>query len=182
MRILYFKNTNVVYQVAIIIFCEGNSCFFQICDGVVAVVAAAAAGSAQGLVVGKKAPEIMLEGKNGGRVDGTAWKSNELTGKVHALFYVDPDEQKINEHVEQALKKESFPLDRYNSVGVINMGATWIPNFLISKRLKAKQEEHSHTTYVKDETKALSRGVGIETTPTISGNRQERNVAGRKPA
>ena len=137
--------------------------FFQkFATVLVAVVAAAAAGSAQGLVVGKKAPEVMLEGKNGGRVDGTAWKSSELTGKVHAVFYVDPDEQKINEHVEQALKKESFPLDRYDSVGVINMGATWIPNFLISNRLKAKQEEHSHTTYVKDETKTLVRAWGLK--------------------
>ncbi len=127
----------------------------------VLVAVVAAAGSAQGLVVGKKAPEVMLEGKNGGRVDGTAWKSNELTGKVHAVFYVDPDEQKINEHVEQALKKESFPLDRYNSVGIVNMGATWIPNFLISKRLKAKQEEYSHTTYVKDKTKTMVRAWGL---------------------
>ena len=127
----------------------------------VAVVAAAAAGSAQGLVVGKKAPDVMLEGKNGGRVDGTAWKSGELTGKVHAVFYVDPDEQKINEHVEQALKKEAFPLDRYDSVAIVNMGATWIPNFLIAKRLKSKQEQFTHTTFVKDQTKTLVRAWGL---------------------
>ena len=111
--------------------------------------------------MGKQAPEVMLEGKSGGRVDGTAWKSGELTGKVHAVFYVDPDEQKINEHVEQALKQEAFPLDRYDSVAIINMGATWIPNFLISKRLKAKQEEFPHTTYIKDKTKMLVRAWGL---------------------
>ena len=128
----------------------------------VAVVAAAAAGSAQGLVVGKKAPEVMLEGKNGGRVDGTAWKSGELTGKVHAVFYVDPDEQKLNEHVEQALKKENFPLDKYDSVAIVNMAATWIPNFLIAKRLKKKQDEFGHTTFVKDQGKALVRAWGLK--------------------
>lgn len=127
----------------------------------VAVVATVAMGSI-GLVVGKKAPEVMLEGKNGGRVDGTAWKSGELTGKVHAVFYVDPDEQKLNEHVEQALKKEAFPLDKYDSVAIVNMGATWIPNFLISKRLKAKQEQFSHTTFVKDQTKILVRAWGLK--------------------
>ena len=127
----------------------------------VAVVATTAMGSI-GLVVGKKAPEVMLEGKNGGRVDGTAWKSGELTGKVHAVFYVDPDEQKLNEHVEQALKKEAFPLDKYDSVAIVNMGATWIPNFLISKRLKAKQEQFSHTTFVKDQTKILVRAWGLK--------------------
>lgn len=128
---------------------------------VVAVFALAVAGSAQGLVVGKKAPEVTLEGKSGGRVDGTAWKSGELTGKVHAVFYVDPDEQDMNEHVADALKKEAFPLDRYDSVAIVNMGATWIPNFLIAKRLKAKQEKFTHTTFVKDQTKALVRTWGL---------------------
>ncbi len=134
--------------------------FFK--DFVLVLVAVmAAAGSARGLVVGRQAPAIVLEGGNGGRVDGTAWRSSELTGKVHTVFYVDPDEQKLNEHVEQALKKESFPLDHYNSVGIINMAATWIPNFLITKRLKAKQEEFSHTTYVKDQIKALVKAWGL---------------------
>ena len=93
---------------------------------------------------------------------GTAWKSSELTGKVHAVFYVDPDEQKLNEHVEKALKQEKFPLDRYDSVAIVNMAATWIPNFLIAKRLKKKQEEHGHTTFVKDQGKALVRAWGLQ--------------------
>ena len=136
--------------------------FFQkFVMALVAVVVAAIAGSAQGLVVGKKAPAIMLEGKHGGRVDGTAWKSGELTGKVHAVFYVDPDEQEINEHVEQALNKEAFPLDKYDSVAIVNMGATWIPNFLISKRLEAKQKQFTHTTFVKDQSKVLVRAWGL---------------------
>lgn len=136
--------------------------FFQKYVTIAVVVVATAATGSIGLVVGKKAPEVMLKGENGGRVDGTAWKSDELTGKVHAVFYVDPDEQKLNEHVEQALKKEAFPLDKYDSVAIINMGATWIPNFLISKRLKAKQEQFSHTTFIKDQTKILVRAWGLK--------------------
>ncbi len=136
--------------------------FFQkLVAVVVMAVAVAASGSAQGLVVGKKAPEVVLKDKHGGRVDGTAWKSDELTGKVHAVFYVDPDEQKINEHVEQALKQEAFSRDKYGSVAIVNMGATWIPNFLISKRLKAKQTQFSHTTFVKDQSKVLVRAWGL---------------------
>ena len=137
--------------------------FFQRLATVLVVVGAmATAGVAQGLKVGAPAPEVTLEGKLGGRVDGTAWKSSELTGKVHAVFYVDPDEQKLNEHVEQALKKEKFPLDKYDSVAIVNMAATWIPNFLIAKRLKKKQDEFGHTTFVKDQGKALVRAWGLK--------------------
>ena len=137
--------------------------FFQRLATVLVVVGSMATASvAQGLKVGAPAPEVTLEDKLGGRVDGTAWKSNELTGKVHVLFYVDPDEQKLNEHVEQALKKEKFPLDRYDSVAIVNMAATWIPNFLISKRLKKKQAEFGYTTFVKDQGKVLVRAWGLK--------------------
>lgn len=117
--------------------------------------------SANDLVVGSGAPQVVLQGKDGGRVDGTAWNSSELQGKVHALFYVDPDAQKVNEHVEQALKKEAFPRDRYASVAIVNMKATWIPNFLIAKRLKKKQDEFTSTTFVKDKSKMLVKKWGL---------------------
>ena len=117
--------------------------------------------SATGLMVGSGAPQVILQGKNGGRVNGTAWNSDELRGKVHAVFYVDPDAQKLNEHVEQALKKEAFPRDRYASVAIVNMKATWIPNFLIAKRLKKKQDEFTSTTFVKDKNKLLVKEWGL---------------------
>lgn len=135
--------------------------FFQKIAVVLAVLIASAALAAKDLQVGSAAPNVTLEGKAGGRVDGTPWASKELTGKVHALFYVDPDEQKINEHVEQALKKEAFPRDKYDSVAIVNMGATWIPNFLIAKRLQKKQAEFTHTTFVKDKNKTLVKAWGL---------------------
>ena len=73
-----------------------------------------------------------------------------------------PMSQKLNEHVEQALKKEAFPRDKYGSVAIVNMGATWIPNFLIAKRLKKKQAEFTHTTFVKDQSKLLVRAWGLK--------------------
>ena len=127
-----------------------------------AVIALSLPLSAAGLmIVGSGAPPVVLQGKDGGRVDGNAWNSNELKGKVHAVFYVDPDEQKLNEHVEQALKKEAFPRDRYASVAIVNMKATWIPNFLIAKRLKKKQDEFTSTTFVKDKKKVLVKKWGL---------------------
>jgi hypothetical protein len=63
------------------------------------------------LPLGKVPPKIILEGDLGGRLDGTAWNSEELiSGKVMVLFYVDPDEADLNNHVSDALKAENFRL------------------------------------------------------------------------
>jgi len=108
------------------------------------------------LPIGEIPPKIVLEGDLGGRLDGTPWKSEELvSGKVIVLFYVDPDESDLNNHVSDALKAENFPLDKYGSVGVANMAATWLPNFAIKIKLKSKQEKHKSTVYVKDLEKTL---------------------------
>jgi Bacterial protein of unknown function (YtfJ_HI0045). len=89
------------------------------------------------LPIGEIPPKIVLEGDLGGRLDGTPWKSEELvSGKVIVLFYVDPDESDLNNHVSDALKAENFPLDKYGSVGAANMAATWLPNFAINIKIE----------------------------------------------
>ena len=114
------------------------------------------------LPLGKIPPKIVLEGDLGGRLDGTAWNSEELvSGKVMVLFYVDPDEADLNNHVSDALKAENFPLDKYGSVGIANMEATWLPNFAINIKLKSKQEKHKSTVYVKDLEKILVKKWGL---------------------
>ena len=114
------------------------------------------------LPIGEVPPTIVLEGDLGGRLDGTPWKSEELvSGKVIVLFYVDPDESDLNNHVSDALKAENFPLDKYGSVGVANMAATWLPNFAINIKLKSKQEKHKSTVYVKDLEKILVKKWGL---------------------
>ena len=85
---------------------------------------------------------VVLEGKQGGRLDGTAWSSTEMRGKVHVLFYVDPDFKDLNNDASEALKGEEFPRDHFQSVAIINMAATWLPNFAISSALKKKQKHH----------------------------------------
>jgi len=45
------------------------------------------------LTVGEHAPSITIDGENGGTANEKPWSSQEsLQGKVHVLFYVDPDE------------------------------------------------------------------------------------------
>ena len=114
------------------------------------------------LPIGEVPPTIVLEGDLGGRLDGTPWNSEELvSGKVIVLFYVDPDEADLNNHVSDALKAENFPLDKYGSVAVGNMDATWMPNFAINIILKNKQEKHKSTIYIKDLKKTFVKKWGL---------------------
>ena len=103
----------------------------------------------------EKPKMVKIAGDDGGRLDGQPWSSEMITGKVWSLFYVDPDEKSANEELEQALKAQQFPKDRYGSIAVINMAATWLPNAAIASTLESKQKEFPETVYVKDLKKVL---------------------------
>jgi len=107
--------------------------------------------------LGQVPPKVELRDKVGGRLDGTPWSSEELKGKIHVLFYVDPDEKDLNNEASEALEREKFPGEKFQSVGIINMEATWLPNFAISSALKEKQKRYPRTTYVRDYRKVLVR-------------------------
>ena len=108
------------------------------------------------LPIGEIPPKVVLKGDLGGRIDGRQWSSEELVSeKVIVLFYVDPDESELNNHVSDALKAENYPKEKYGSIGMANMAATWLPNFAINMKLKSKQEKHKETVYVKDLDKTL---------------------------
>ena len=114
------------------------------------------------LPIGEVPPTIVLEGDLGGRLDGTPWNSEELvSGKVIVLFYVDPDESELNNHVSDTLKAENYPKEKYGSIGMANMAATWLPNFAINMKLKSKQEQYKSTVYVKDLDKTLVKKWGL---------------------
>lgn len=110
---------------------------------------------ARAVELGEIPPKVELKEKLGGRLDGRPWSSDELRGKVHVVFYVDPDEKDTNNDASEALDKEKFPGDKYQSVGIINMAATWLPNFAISSSLKDKQKRYPRTIYVRDDKKVL---------------------------
>jgi YtfJ family uncharacterized protein len=74
---------------------------------------------------------------------------------VWTLFYVDPDEKDVNEAMEAALKAAKLPKDKYGSIAVINMDATWLPNAALASSLESKQEKYPDVTYVKDYDKVL---------------------------
>ena len=106
-----------------------------------------------------KIPEtIELKEKDGGCLDGSPWSSSSLSekGKVQVLFYVDPDEKDANTKFEDELKvKADDEGYEFDSVAVINMAATWKPNWIISSILEGKQKKFSDTLYLKDLKKVL---------------------------
>ena len=109
--------------------------------------------------VGQPASSIKLEGHSGAKVTGEPWNSDDIAkmGKVVSLFYVDPEEKKLNEPLENAYEAEHFPADRHQGIAVINMAAAWYPDSLIDSQLKKKQQKFPRTIYVKDMKKALVR-------------------------
>jgi YtfJ family uncharacterized protein len=111
--------------------------------------------AAQAIELGEIPPKVELREKLGGRLDGKPWSSEELQGKVHVLFYVDPDEKDTNNDASEALDREKFSSDKFQSVGIINMAATWLPNFAISSAIKDKQKRYPKTIYVRDYKRVL---------------------------
>ena len=114
-----------------------------------------------GIEMGQVPKEVVLKGDLGGRLDGSPWSSKELKGKINVIFYVDPDERDLNNEASEALKKEEFPKDKFQSYGIINMDATWLPNFIISSSLEEKQKRYPSTIYVRDYDKVLVKEWGI---------------------
>jgi len=107
------------------------------------------------LNIGEVPKEVMISGDNGGKVDGSAWSSSMLKDKVFVLFYVDPDKKEDSEKFVDALHAKNYDKEKYGSIAIINLKATWLPNFAIEKMLKKKQEAFPDTIYVKDKTKLL---------------------------
>lgn len=122
---------------------------------VVFVVSLVPVAAWAGAEMGQVPPKVELKDNLGGRLDGKPWSSDELKGKVHVLFYVDPDEKDTNNDTSEALDKEKFPSEKFQSVAIINMAATFMPNFLISSSLKEKQEKYPRTLYLRDYKKVL---------------------------
>jgi len=94
------------------------------------------------LKVGDKASDFKLKDSTGKEyfLDHPQFK-----GKVLYIAYVDPDEKDTNNHVEDALKKEKeaggLDKTRYEGFGIVNLKASFMPNFLIKSAIKSKQEK-----------------------------------------
>lgn len=110
---------------------------------------------------GDSVTNILLEYSEGKKVEGGAFNSDEMKGKLAVLFYVDPDEKDTNEDFSQALATKNYSLEKYGAYAVINMAATWLPNFAIASSLKEKQKQYPRTVYVMDLKKNFVKKWGL---------------------
>jgi predicted transcriptional regulator len=127
------------------------------------------------LEIGTKPKSITISGENGGMAkDGSPWNSDSLKENLFVMFYVDPDEKDMNEHYTKALKQFKKENNmHFQSIAIVNLAATWKPNFVIEALLKSKQKEFPDTIYVKDKNKILVKawGVGDDTSNIIIFNK-----------
>ena len=108
------------------------------------------------LTLGEVPKAVTISDDNGGLVkDSSAWNSSSVKNKVFVMFYVDPDEKDLNNEFSAALKAKKYDRAKYGSLAIINLAATWKPNFVIESILKSKQEEFPDTIYVKDKNSVL---------------------------
>jgi uncharacterized protein len=92
------------------------------------------------LKIGDKATNFKLQDSTGKEF---SLDSPDFKGRVMSIFYVDPDEKDMNSHVEDALLKDPG-LDRkvtYKGLGITNLKASALPNFIIKGVIKSKQEK-----------------------------------------
>ena len=117
--------------------------------------------SVYALTLGGQAPFVVLEGKSGGLIAGERWDSRKaLKGEPCIVMYVDPDVRAINEPLEQALF-EAFKSQGLCSIALINLQATWLPNWILLKALAKKQKQFPTTIYVKDNHKRMVKDWGL---------------------
>ena len=115
------------------------------------------------VTVGEVPSSVVINGDNGGMVqDGSAWNSSTVSDKVYVMFYVDPDEKDTNNEFSATLKEKKYDRSNYGSLAIINLAATWKPNFVIESILEGKQEEFPDTIYVKDKNSVLVNEWKVE--------------------
>ena len=119
---------------------------------------------AEKVEVGKVIPNLHISEKEGGYVEGGDFNSDDLRGKIYAIMFADPDEKDSGEPLNDALKiaKEGFPEGTFKSAVIINMAATWKPNWIISKILKSKQEKFPGAVFIKDEASITVNEWGLK--------------------
>jgi len=118
-------------------------------------------GFAEALVIGEKPAPIEISGKDGGRLDKTAWCSCELENTLWCLFYVDPDESDLNVAAEEALKALDIPDSQLKSAAVINYKDTKLPGFAVNIVLKNKQKKYPDTLYLTDKKRVFQEKWGL---------------------
>ena len=96
------------------------------------------------LKVGEKAADFILKDSLGKEY---TLNSPEFYGRVAYINYSDISSKDMNKHVDSSLKEDTG-IDRksnYVGFGIANMKASMVPDFIIAKVIKSKQQETGAT-------------------------------------
>jgi len=107
------------------------------------------------LHIGEIPVSVTLDKANGGTSQKTAWHSDTLKGRVHTLIYMDPDKRDDTKLLLDALAQLNDVNDKYSTVAIVNLAATWMPDSILEAKLKSKQKELKNMEYIFDKTKFL---------------------------
>jgi hypothetical protein len=106
------------------------------------------------LEVGEIVKPVTLTAKDGVQVkNNSSWSSDSLKGRVSVIFYVDPDEKDANSKFSKIIEEQKFDKKSFVKVAIVNLAATWKPNFVISKLLASKQKDLPDNIYLKDKSR-----------------------------
>jgi len=113
--------------------------------------------------IGKILPEIILNDQTGGYFNGYRWNSNMLKGKTTMLMYVDPDEKDKGIIFKPIIEKLEQDIDfkKFQIIVILNLNATWKPNFLIKKLSEGKLKTYPKRIYIFDKQSVLVRKWGL---------------------
>ncbi len=116
------------------------------------------------ITLGKTLPQLTLDKGNGGYFTGGAWRSAMLKGKTTMLMYVDPDEKDKGEVFKPTIEKleREMNFKKFQIVVVLNLGATWKPDFVIKKLSQSKLKDYPKRIYVFDKKSVLSKKWGLK--------------------
>ena len=109
----------------------------------------------QAVNIGDTLPPITLEKENGGTSNDKPWHSTSLKGKVHVVLYMDPDERKGTQPLLDALNQLDVDSKVYSTIAIVNLSATWMPDYILESILSKKQKELKNTSFIFDKEKML---------------------------
>ncbi|MDF1881561.1 hypothetical protein JHD50_09645 [Sulfurimonas sp. MAG313] len=106
---------------------------------------------------------IVLDKDNGHYVEGGAWDSSVLEGKITMMMYVDPDEKYKGKVIKPIIEGFENDLDfsDFQILVILNLKATWKPNALIESLLKSKMQAYPKRIYVIDKESILVKKWGL---------------------
>lgn len=115
------------------------------------------------LTMEKPLPTITLEGENGGYYNGSTWDSSMLQGKTTMLMYVDPDEKNKGEVFKPTIEafEKDLDFDKFQILVILNLDATWKPDFVIRTLMKSKLADYPKRTYILDTGSVLVEKWGL---------------------